>query len=951
MRRFIYLFILFPFAALVGQIAVTNAVPFDDEAYLVNSVLVGGDLNTSSFSSVGFANGIGYFDGFLSNIGFDEGVILSSGGLELVTNGFGNGSGISGDSDLELALTEINLTWGVNNVTILEFDFVAESESVAFNYVFGSVEYTSYTCSVFNDIFGFFLSGPGIAGPYSNNAINLAYIPDPDNPGQYTTTPVAVNTVNSGVPSGFSDADCENIDPNWEDYNIYWVDNDYTGTAWDGVNQPPSPEFTVEGITGFTTPLTAEYNNLICGETYHIKLAIADASDGALNSVVFLEANSFISPSVVVNPLSNITGPILEEDPLAIYEGCAAAQLEFTATANSTEDILLEVLFEGNAVYGTDFVVSYNGGDILDPCINNDGEEALCVTIPAGQEVMYLDLQAIYDEDDSEEIENIQITINAIAGLCQQAELAVSEITFNLYDQIEIVVESELETIECFGDVVTLVPVSVIGGYIGETNNYTYQWVDQNGTILGSEESLQVSTSADAIYTLSVMDNCQDQEVFSLFNVEVNEYSEINISFPDYLVCDEDVITINPNLIGGSGDYSYVWPDSSTPCDCESYDLDYELDLGADQVVELQVIDNCSAAVYDFEIPVGLSETQPPSVSIMSIGVQFCPNDEITLESQIQGESNYSYSWLNLDLDEYEFSNGQSALVSPVVNTIYDLLVIDECNGEEYFFDYNAEVPAYAPPTFTIVDMGGCVGQEIELTVQDLFAEGVIDSEDDSQYNFLWSTGETTQAINAIVQESPTYYSVQVSDLCGNTSNDQSLELSPSSPPPPAFTLDQIDQNTIQFTQLTEGFFTQFNWDFGDGNTSTEYEPIHIYDTEGDYYVSLVASDDLGCENSYNGLVNIYPSLLFYSPDVFSPNGDGVNDLFKVSVSGYEDFELFIFDRWGKALFSTTDPNEGWDGTYPSGAEVPQDVYMYKAYMTNSGAGEKLEKGRVSIVK
>ena len=114
----------------------------------------------------------------------------------------------------------------VNNVTVLEFDFVAESESVTFNYVFGSSEYTGYTCSVFNDIFGFFLSGPSTRGIYSNNAVNLAYIPDPEvlmiiklgdnNTGLYTNTPVAVNTVNSGEPSGFGgSAQCDEIDPNW----------------------------------------------------------------------------------------------------------------------------------------------------------------------------------------------------------------------------------------------------------------------------------------------------------------------------------------------------------------------------------------------------------------------------------------------------------------------------------------------------------------------------------------------------------------------------------------------------------------------------------------------------------------------------------------------------------------------------------------------------------------
>ena len=68
-----------------------------------------------------------------------------------------------------------------------------------------------------------------------------------------------------------------------------------------------------------------------------------------MNSVVFLEANSFVSPSVLVNPISNISGPIVEADPDAIFEGCAAAQLEFAATANSEEAIELEIIFDGEA--------------------------------------------------------------------------------------------------------------------------------------------------------------------------------------------------------------------------------------------------------------------------------------------------------------------------------------------------------------------------------------------------------------------------------------------------------------------------------------------------------------------------------------------------------------------------------------------------------------------------
>ena len=152
--KYFFLIIISCIQFMQAQIAVTNFPPMDTEEYLVNEVFLGGGITTSNYSSVGFENGIGYFDGFNSNIGFEEGIILSTGGLELVTEGFGVGSGVSGDSDLELALNQINLTWNVNNVTILEFDFVAESESVEFNYVFSSTEYTSFTCSSYNDIFG-----------------------------------------------------------------------------------------------------------------------------------------------------------------------------------------------------------------------------------------------------------------------------------------------------------------------------------------------------------------------------------------------------------------------------------------------------------------------------------------------------------------------------------------------------------------------------------------------------------------------------------------------------------------------------------------------------------------------------------------------------------------------------------------------------------------------------
>ena len=99
-------------------------------------------------------------------------------------------------------------------------------------------------------------------------------------------------------------------------------------------------------------PLQATYNNLICGETYHIKLAIADASDGALNSVVFLEANSFISPSVSVDAVPNFDISGAEG---GILEGCGTVSLEFIRSGDLEGELPITLSYSGTATYGVDY--------------------------------------------------------------------------------------------------------------------------------------------------------------------------------------------------------------------------------------------------------------------------------------------------------------------------------------------------------------------------------------------------------------------------------------------------------------------------------------------------------------------------------------------------------------------------------------------------------------------
>ena len=263
------LFLFFYSLNLSSQIVIDNNPPYNNSTWLINNILLGGGITATNHTFLGDPNQIGFFNGVNSNLGIDSGVVLSSGSvLDLVgPNNIGSTSTsflLPGDPTLDAVIFP-DLT---NDAAVLEFDFIPTSDTIRFKYVFGSEEYLEFVNS-FNDAFGFFLTGPNPAG---GNYVdqNLAIVPGTVN------TPVTINNVNDVVNSA------------------YYVDNG------DGFTALQNTDPTVIQFDGFTTPLTA-VAAVNCGDTYHIKLVVADAVDNAYDSGIFLEAGSFVSPLLEVN--------------------------------------------------------------------------------------------------------------------------------------------------------------------------------------------------------------------------------------------------------------------------------------------------------------------------------------------------------------------------------------------------------------------------------------------------------------------------------------------------------------------------------------------------------------------------------------------------------------------------------------------------------------------------
>ncbi len=230
-------------------------------------MLLGTGVTVSNITFTGDPIAAGTFHADDSTIiGFSDGIILGSGNIADVDgpnidDGISTGNSVAGDSDLDALIPQ-----STNDAAVLEFDFVADSELVTFEYVFTSDEYNEFVNSSFNDVFAFFLDGS-----------NIALIPG-------TGIPVAINNVHSGNPYDITGATGS--------YPQYYRNND-TSDGGGAIDTE---------MDGLTTVFTAVASGLTPGGTHHIKLAIADAGDYALDSNVFIRAESFVSGKLSLTP-------------------------------------------------------------------------------------------------------------------------------------------------------------------------------------------------------------------------------------------------------------------------------------------------------------------------------------------------------------------------------------------------------------------------------------------------------------------------------------------------------------------------------------------------------------------------------------------------------------------------------------------------------------------------
>ena len=941
-KLFIILLIFCSSYAASGQLVITPNLTAQDLA----QKLVGNGVTISNVTFTGNPLMASFFNNNGgTNIGIDSGIVLTSGraktagtfrgvdgnGVTLAQNVLAdNDWNLPGDANLAAAIGS-PLT-DLEDACVLEFDFVPLGDSIKFNYVFSSEEYTSaFVCS-FNDAFAFFISGPGITG-----LKNIALVPN-------TTIPVSIFNVNNvlnaaGIPL------CAN-NP------AYYVENELNN------------RFTHDG---HTKVLTAKERVQPC-QPYHLKLVISDVGDDFFDSGVFLEAKSLSSN---INGITNLT----QTDPVTglsyLVEGCATGAFNIRRLRKDPFPLSVSLFYGGTATNGVDclplptsVVIPANDSFVtvnVIPLIDGvtEGIEEIKIYALAGcASVVPTDSTMIQIRD-----YDILTLSPDTAFICRNSSIQLNATpSYTTYQWLPDPTLSSTTINNPIATPVNSATTYICTATVGTCNardSVFLHWKDiefisktdvncrnaTNGQIKvagGPEWASPVQFSLDGITWQS--DSTFNNLPAGNYWVKMRDGSCIDSipvtiaqAFPDLLItgitttqssCSgnpDGTITITGT--GGNAVYSYSL-DGTNFQSGNTFNV-----LAGSYTITLKDGNNCLASQ---NVTVTLNNTVTVDAGTDET---ICEGTSFLIPAVSNGTS---FSW-----SPAPGLNNATILTptaSPSVTTKYYITATSGiCTRVDsmQLFIRPAPIPDAGP------DQDICYGRIFQLSG----AGGV---------SYQWSP--STYFVSAATHQNPDVkattnisYSLMVTDVFGCRSLTPDVVNIKVTPSVRIFagsdTIAAMNQPLqLRVREMSNAGVTSYTWTpasfLSDPTSAT---PIATLTADQRFIVS--GTTPAGCQGSDDILVKVYKGPDIYVPSAFTPNNDGLNDLLRPIPVGIKDFKFFrVFNRWGQLVFATQDPQRGWDGKI-NGASQGTGTFVWMAEAIDYKGNLVTRKGVVSIVR
>jgi len=615
-----------------SQLLVNKSTPNNDPNNLINNVLLGAGVTVTSVTFQGDTSAqFGIFaDPTSGIIGLDSGIILSTGDVrEIIPNFSGpTNTPFPNIQDLDLlniansvpGLVGLNPPFtvnDVNNLASISFEFVPESDTVEFKFVFGSQEYPIYDSlgnptgngfinQQFNDVFGFFISGPGITGPFSSppkypgGAQNVAFIPN-TNP----QIPITVSSVHNGGSS---------IQPL---NNQYFMPGNLQNV----------------NLRGLTVPLIAKLALSAC-DTFHIRLAIADGEDQTLNSCVFLEARSFASPNVRVDAKPEFYSLNADGN---LYEDCGNVSLTFRRFNNISSKRRVDFKIGGTAQNGIDYSF------IPDSIIFQPGGAVSTININ------------IFNDGLTEGIETMVIGIQPDTVGCVIQDSSFT--TLKISDPQDLILGSDTLLYDCFTDSL-FISKTVLNGIAP----FSYYWSTGD-----SIDSLIYKTQADSLFLVTVTDACKNDSAFGGVAIEFLSPNLKISTKNDSIICTDTAVQIGVNILTGSSKQDFIWSNGKK-------NQNIFVNPTVDTIFTVTVTDLCSPAISMVDTVKVFRIIPPLQILAQNDTIDCLENGELISVKVLNGSLKQSYLWNTGD------TLPNISVPSNGVSTKYFVTVTDFCD-------------------------------------------------------------------------------------------------------------------------------------------------------------------------------------------------------------------------------------------------------------------------------
>lgn len=329
---FFFFSFIFQIKSQIIQVSDATTPPFTPEN-LIKNYFLGEGIEVLSVKYEGAPEAVGYFNNAQGLIGIERGIVLTNGraqttgsgsairyGVDAASNNIANNDNLNNPKDVDINKIIANsVAPNVKSTNLSKYTitFIPSADTLRFRYVFASEEYPEYICQNYNDIFGFFISGPGITGPFENNGQNIALIPN-------TNLPVSINNINLG------NASFTNCPPKFPQFY-----NNNNNTGFEPVYDAYLDVFIAQAVV---QPC----------QVYTIKLVIADLEDANYDSSVFLEAKSFGTGTIKVDRITQASDN-------TVIEGCQNGSITFKLPKKADKDTPLKCNVIGTAQNGIDY--------------------------------------------------------------------------------------------------------------------------------------------------------------------------------------------------------------------------------------------------------------------------------------------------------------------------------------------------------------------------------------------------------------------------------------------------------------------------------------------------------------------------------------------------------------------------------------------------------------------